>query len=330
MSSPPLTLTLGALQAGTLVSTALSGAVGFQSFLYWRSSHGDPKELKAFVFFVWALDAVQTSLIAVVSWQYLIHSFSNPSIADHIFPTIPATVSFTALLTFLVNGYFIMRVHKLSKGNWWFTLPTTFFLVARLGLAFVSTAEMVRLKSFDRFHDGFGPVFTAGLSLSALTDILVTLGQGYYLRDRIRGVPIAAKAMKEYVFVADNNGAATCLVALASLICWVTMPNNLVFMALHFCIGKIYSNSLLASLNIRRSDMRVKIIAPAQVPTIERQSHVQDLEHQSTFSSVEHGSSESIGYVTFASSHRTNTRSEDGSAILSFAEEKDVRAGYEV
>jgi hypothetical protein len=110
---PPLTLTLGALQAGALVSTALSGAVGFQLFIYWRRhSRYDPQSLKAFVLLVWAMDAAQTCLIAVVSWQYLIRNFMNPDIVDHIFETIPATVSFTALLTFLVNGYFITRVHK--------------------------------------------------------------------------------------------------------------------------------------------------------------------------------------------------------------------------
>ena len=40
------------------------------------------------------------------------------------------------------------------------------------------------------FHDRFGPVFTAGLSTSALTDILVTLGQCYYLRNKMRSVPM--------------------------------------------------------------------------------------------------------------------------------------------
>ncbi|XP_006459695.1 hypothetical protein AGABI2DRAFT_116655 [Agaricus bisporus var. bisporus H97] len=49
-----------------------------------------------------------------------------------------------------------------------------------------------------------------------------------------------------------ENGALTCFTTTASLICWLAMPKNLVFLGLHFVIGKLYANSLLASLNIRR------------------------------------------------------------------------------
>jgi len=49
-----------------------------------------------------------------------------------------------------------------------------------------------------------------------------------------------------------ENGFITCLTTTASLICWLAMPNNLVFMGLHFVIGKLYANSLLVSLNTRK------------------------------------------------------------------------------
>ncbi|KXN87274.1 hypothetical protein AN958_09006 [Leucoagaricus sp. SymC.cos] len=49
-----------------------------------------------------------------------------------------------------------------------------------------------------------------------------------------------------------ENGALTFFTATASLICWLAMPENLVFFGLHFVIGKLYANSLLASLNVRR------------------------------------------------------------------------------
>ncbi|KAH8987369.1 hypothetical protein EDB86DRAFT_2950962 [Lactarius hatsudake] len=73
------------------------------------------------------------------------------------------------------------------------------------------------------------------------------------------------------VSFADNNGVLTwfldislprrslltrivnSLVALATLICWIVMPSNLIYLGLHFTIGKCYSNSLLATCVITRS-----------------------------------------------------------------------------
>jgi hypothetical protein len=49
-----------------------------------------------------------------------------------------------------------------------------------------------------------------------------------------------------------ENGALTCVATTASLICWLKMNNNLVFLGLHFMITKLYANSLLASLNTRK------------------------------------------------------------------------------
>jgi len=53
------------------------------------------------------------------------------------------------------------------------------------------------------------------------------------------------------VSFADNNGALTCIVALSTLSCWVIMPKNLIYLGVHFMIGKCYSNSLLGTLNMR-------------------------------------------------------------------------------
>jgi len=35
------------------------------------------------------------------------------------------------------------------------------------------------------------------------------------------------------------------------MLCWTIIPNNLIFMGLHFVIGKLYANSLLVTLNTR-------------------------------------------------------------------------------
>jgi len=51
---------------------------------------------------------------------------------------------------------------------------------------------------------------------------------------------------------AIENGLLTSVAIVISLGCWLGMRHNLVFMAIHFVVGKLYANSLLAALNSRR------------------------------------------------------------------------------
>ncbi|KAH9929264.1 uncharacterized protein B0H18DRAFT_1209996 [Fomitopsis serialis] len=48
-----------------------------------------------------------------------------------------------------------------------------------------------------------------------------------------------------------NNGLLTSVVGLAVIITFVTMPYNMIYMALHPLLSKLYANSLLATLNFR-------------------------------------------------------------------------------
>jgi len=57
-----------------------------------------------------------------------------------------------------------------------------------------------------------------------------------------------------------ETGTLTCAGTVLSMVCWLTMPYNRLFLALHFMIAKLYANSLLATLNTRKTlrDSRFK------------------------------------------------------------------------
>jgi len=250
-ANPDVRLTFGAVLGGAYLATALSGALCIQALLYVRNYPRDPVHLKALVALVWVLDTAQSVCIVMLTYQYVIFNFSRPEVADHIYWTVVAAVVSTAVSTFTANGYFAHRVHRLSEGNWWITAPTAICLVIRLALAIITGVEMLRLQSFRAYREHYGPLLTTGLALSAFTDIVITSGLCYYLRTLNRGLHQSKKMLSTIVNFAENNGILTCIVALASLVCWLVMPANLVYLGLHFLIGKCYSNSLLATLNMR-------------------------------------------------------------------------------
>ncbi|KAG6380655.1 hypothetical protein JVT61DRAFT_5025 [Boletus reticuloceps] len=113
-------------------------------------------------------------------------------------------------------------------------------------------AEMIVLKSYTDFVHPFPSwVFTLGLSLSAFVDIVITTFLCYFLRSNRSLVPRTNRMIDTLTLWMVQNGSITCLAAIASLICWLVMPQNRIFLGLHFVVGKLYANSLLATLNAR-------------------------------------------------------------------------------
>jgi len=114
---------------------------------------------------------------------------------------------------------------------------------------------MIRLKQLSAFAKIYpGWLFTVGLSLSSGTDVIITAWLCYFLREiRARtGSTIMVQVIDALTLYTLETGGLTCTAAVASLIFWVAMPRNLIFLGLHFVIGKLYANSLLASLNTRK------------------------------------------------------------------------------
>ncbi|KAJ7645010.1 hypothetical protein B0H17DRAFT_458712 [Mycena rosella] len=122
---------------------------------------------------------------------------------------------------------------------------------------------MIRLHRYSAFNEKYPRwVFTTGLSLSASVDILITACLCYFLQKirRRTASTTMAHVVDTITLYTLENGSLTCLTTTASLVCWLTMPNNLVFLGLHFVISKLYANSLLISLNTRKElrEMRWK------------------------------------------------------------------------
>jgi hypothetical protein len=122
---------------------------------------------------------------------------------------------------------------------------------------------LIRLKTFPAFTAKYKTVFTLGLTFSSAVDVIITFGMCFYLQGSRRGFGTMDDVIDSIIIYTINNGTLTCISTIVSLICWLTMPHNLIFMALHFAIAKMYANSLFATLNMRRS-FRGRAVPPKE------------------------------------------------------------------
>ncbi|KAF7347181.1 hypothetical protein MVEN_01472800 [Mycena venus] len=258
MSSPDVPTTMGALLIGGFFASMLSGVVNLQTLLYFRSYKNDPTGFKFLVFSVWGLDTLHTAFIWAGLWDYLIGYYGNASKINYIPWSISLTVILTAIVTFLVHCFFAHRILLLSKRNWLMASPVIILALLRLGAASVSTWEMFHYKAFDLFKLHARWIFTLGLSVSSAVDILIA-GLLFWLfqsnRPDTGHLKDVIDRLKLYAF---ETGSLTCIGTIVSMICWVAMSQNLIFLGLHFVIGKLYANSLLVTLNTRQEIRRAR------------------------------------------------------------------------
>ncbi|KAF4603843.1 hypothetical protein EYR38_004259 [Pleurotus pulmonarius] len=162
------------------------------------------------------------------------------------------TIAFTAILTFLVHCFFVHRIFKLSVGKWFIAVPLAALAFSRLCFACLTTYQLIKLDSLNVFTHRFHWSFTLGLALSSTLDILITGSLCYYLSNSRNPSSSLNLVIDVLILYAFENGALTTAATIVSMICWLIMPHNLIFMGLHFIISKFYANSLLATLNTRK------------------------------------------------------------------------------
>ncbi|KAJ7053902.1 hypothetical protein C8F01DRAFT_504812 [Mycena amicta] len=239
---------IGAALAGCLASVGLSAVLGFQTFLYFQIFPMDTLKYKLLVIWIWLNDTAHTILICATIWNYIVHHLGN---MDNILPSLPATIAFTAITTLSVNIFYTWRIHKMSGGNLLLVGVLSLLCLARIGLAFTTAVEMLLTKTFNNFNKRFSFLIVCGLSVSAATDIVVSIARYYYLRNLRQGYPGTQEMVDAVVVFTINDGCLTCAVVIASIACLLRMPDNFIWLGIYFTIAKLYSNSVLATLNLR-------------------------------------------------------------------------------
>jgi len=241
----------GALLIGGIIAILFSGVTQTQTFLYFRMYHSDSIWVKLLVMFTWLLDTLHTVFIGQSLWNYLIQFFGQAEKIDVIPIALSLTIAVTAVLTFAVQMFFIYRIYILSSRNLFIAVPLSLIAAVRLAFACLTTAKLIELRSLEGFVDEYAWSFTAGLSISAILDVLITGCMCWFLRTRKREFSNLNDVLDSLILYAFENGVLTTVAAVLSLVTWITMPHNLVFMAAHFVIIKFYANSLLATFNAR-------------------------------------------------------------------------------
>jgi len=254
--------TLGAILVGSGFAAVLTGVVTTQTVYYFRRYQDDKPLTKLMVSVVWFLDILHTIMIFTSDWSWMIARFGDGRSSEWIPWSLGVTVILTAIVTVIVHAFFVCRIYGLSRGNWFVVGPIVLLAAIRLGLASTSCAKMLIYGNFENFVKDVAWVFTMGLVTSSVLDVMTTSCLLWYLDNARTGFAGMDQIVNTLSLYALENGLLTSVAIIISLGCWLGMKENLVFMAIHFVVAKLYANSLLATLNSRKH-IRERTRAPS-------------------------------------------------------------------
>ncbi|KAL4073584.1 hypothetical protein J3A83DRAFT_4370859 [Scleroderma citrinum] len=228
MATINLSDTFGAAFIGGMVTAVLYGITTLQTYLYFMNYPNDSVATKLFVMAIWILDTLHVSLMCHALYYYLISNYGfAPALADGTWSLFPIAVG-------------------LSGSESMYRMFGSGILHSQYILSFIKKA----FSSFSQLTLYAVTPFGAALVIS---DLLITIALCVLLREQgSRTVfPKTKRLVNTLVIYAINRCLLTSLVAIAEVVMWSVDNNSSWYMAIDFTIGKLYANSLLASLNTR-------------------------------------------------------------------------------
>ncbi|KAJ7257503.1 hypothetical protein B0H12DRAFT_1110980 [Mycena haematopus] len=247
----PLGNTMGALVVGLVGSAILYGISVWQTASYFTWYRRDPSYLKALVSATLLLDTLHMVLISHVVYHYLITNYYKNATLQVVVWSVTAEALPTSLTAVLVQTFYAFRVYKLSDKSILLTGVILLLVGAAsgCGIAWVALAlsESHTYKRLLRLS----PLAISINALSSAADVIITLALCYMLY-KSQAKPLANETfLQRVILVTINTGLLTSLCAVAALLSIVCAPNTLIYVSFYFCIGRLYSNTLLATLNSR-------------------------------------------------------------------------------
>ncbi|KAG2119084.1 uncharacterized protein F5147DRAFT_668132 [Suillus discolor] len=247
--------TFGAFLIGVVVSGALYGVTCMQTWYYFSRYSSDPWYNKLLVGAVFVSDTTHQALITHTVYTYLVTDFGNTSDIEKLVWSLSVEVLFNGFTGFMVQSFLAMRVYRLSNKNMIITASVMSLVITELVIVVIYVIKAVGLTTFTQVPQ----IRSLSMSINAVAaagDILIAALLCTFLQRSRTGFRRSDTMINKLMLFTINTGLLTSVCAMMSFISIVVWPDTYIYIAFYFCVGRLYCNSLLATLNARKGIRR--------------------------------------------------------------------------
>ncbi|KZV73839.1 hypothetical protein PENSPDRAFT_574044 [Peniophora sp. CONT] len=239
----------GPIFIGTILNVCLYGISIAQTYVYIQTYKKDRAWMKALVGFIFLADTLNAVFDVEYTYSSLVLHYNDPAaIQKATWGEFPSAFRPNIIGT-MVQLFFAWRVKVLTRSYIATGLLVLGAIISCLGGIATSIAIGIVpvWTEFQRFEV---PVIV-WLTVSAIVDTSITGVMVWHLRKSKRGFKHSNDVLDRIIRLTVQTGLITSLWAIIDLIVFLSIPTgtHLIF---NFPLSKLYSNSLLSSLNSRQ------------------------------------------------------------------------------
>ncbi|KAN0098024.1 hypothetical protein V8E55_002470 [Tylopilus felleus] len=243
--------TLGAFLIGVVVSATLYGVTIIQTWYYYSRYPSDPWYVKLLVAGVLLSDTCHQALITHTVYTYLVTYFGELEALGEVVWSLIVEVFFNGFTALFVQSFLAMRVYRLSNKSWLATGSVMILVIGEFVLVLVYAIQAIQFNTFAQL----ATLKALSMSVNAVAaagDVLIAIYLCTLLQKSRTGFRRSDSMINKLIVFSINTGLLTSICAVASLISISASPNTFIYIAFYFCLGRLYCNSLLATLNARK------------------------------------------------------------------------------
>ncbi|KAJ7464026.1 hypothetical protein FB451DRAFT_1492161, partial [Mycena latifolia] len=226
------------------------GLLSLQAYSYYENFPEDSWQLKTLVSLPWSrskalvlcLDLTHLILICQSCYHYLVDNWGNEAALLESTIELDMHLLLVSAATIVCQAFFLRRVWNLSKKNWLLVGCLAAMCMTTLVLDVAMAIRTSLNRSVATFSD-WGDEILALFAIGAAVDVIIAMLLCWYLprggRTSFSSTNFVVSRIIQYTVA---TGLATSLLAVG---CFVA--------AMHFSLGRMYTNALLATLNSRRN-----------------------------------------------------------------------------
>ncbi|KAA1470993.1 hypothetical protein DENSPDRAFT_880125 [Dentipellis sp. KUC8613] len=240
-------LILGPILMGTLMNVLLLGVMIVQCFVYFERYKRDRPMIKSIVGLLLFLDGLSSAFAMAMTYNYLVTDFANPAAIAFTNIGIDPYPLLTGVTALVVQWFFAWRILVLTKSKLLALIIAVLSVVQMLAGIGTMIGGII-VKEFAKL-DRVKQVSLVWLLGSVVTDAIITVSLVACLR-RKTGFSSTDNLTSRLVRMTVQTGLATTTFALGTVIAFLVSSSTL-HLAFGLPLSKLYTNSLLSSLNAR-------------------------------------------------------------------------------
>ncbi|KAK0195528.1 hypothetical protein F5146DRAFT_292373 [Armillaria mellea] len=164
----------------------------------------------------------------------------------------------------------------MSDRNFYLTGSACVMSVTQFAVSFTVMIQSIRFPAAIDYHR-FEHLVPPAFAITATTDVLITVSLCYFLQIRKSGLGKTDGVVNRLTLLTINNGILSSAVALTAFVCQLAASDTMLPFAMCFLLEKVYTNTLLSSLNSRSSTRKhLSRLIPMEVLSSNQRRFSQD------------------------------------------------------